>query len=95
MFWLFLHTLTIIEVPFYKFKVFLPQTDFCNLCILKLSIISFSASDFSLRRVCVCVRACVCACVCLCVGVFPLTVKASPDLTKQMKCQKFKSEMVC
>ena len=90
---MFLHTLTIIEVPFYKFKVFLPQTDFCNLCILKLSIISFSASDFSLRRVRV--RACVSACVCLCVGVFPLIVKASPDLTKQMKCQRFRSEMVC
>ena len=36
---------------------------------------------FTCVCMCVCVRVCVCVCVCVC--LFPFTVKASPDLTKQ------------
>ena len=36
--------------------------------------------------VCVCVCMCVCVCVCVCVCLFPSTVKASPERTKQYEC---------
>ena len=43
---------------------------------------------WSADYICVCVCVCVCACVCVCVCVFISTVKASPDWTKQMLCQR-------